>query len=80
MNRPVSASLITYVVICGLFLMAGGVSPAHAQVLIANEDNYGVPYGETLIVEPLGVLDNDLLDGEGNAVGNGIYFARLTVN
>jgi PKD repeat protein len=43
-----------------LFFVAG---LAHAQ-LVANDDFFGVPYGEPLVVEPLGVLKNDTLNGE----------------
>jgi hypothetical protein len=35
-----------------------------AQVLEAVDDLYGIPFGITLEVEPFGVLENDLLDGE----------------
>lgn len=31
---------------------------------MANDDGYGVPFGEPLLVEPLGVLENDTLDGD----------------
>lgn len=41
-----------------------GASSANAQVLIANDNSFGIPFGEALVVEPLGVLDNDTLDGE----------------
>lgn len=41
------------------------VGLAHAQpVPVANDDFFGVPYGQLLEVEPLGVLENDTLDGE----------------
>ncbi len=43
-----------------LFFVAG---LAHAQ-LVANPDFFGVPYGQALQVETLGVLENDTLDGE----------------
>lgn len=45
-------------------VLALGANTAHAQVLIAHLDRYGIPFGEPLVVEPNGVLDNDLLDGE----------------
>jgi hypothetical protein len=46
---------------------------AHAAVLVAADDNYGIPATRLLQVEPFGVLDNDTLDGmnageEGAAV------------
>ena len=40
-----------------------GAGPAYAQILLANDDSYGLPYGEMLVVDPFGVLDNDTLDG-----------------
>ena len=43
-----------------LFFIA---SLAHAQ-LVANPDIFGVPFGQPLVVEALGVLENDTLDGE----------------
>lgn len=49
-------------------LLSGG--RARAQVLEANDDRFGIPFGATLEVEPFGVLENDLLDGE-NAGENG---------
>ena len=42
-----------------------------AQTLVANDDSYGVPFGEPLLVEAYGVLDNDTLDGEA-AGSNGV--------
>jgi hypothetical protein len=64
MNNPTSVETSKYGIVFCLILMVAGIGSAHAQVLIANEDNYGIPYGETLIVEFFGVLDNDLLNGE----------------
>ena len=53
----------------GLFLLQlAGTSCA--QTLLGVEDTYGIPFGLTLQVEPLGVLENDTLDGE-NAGENG---------
>ena len=48
---------------CGLVLLLVA-NAAPAQVLEAYDDDFGVPFGETLVVEPFGVLDNDILDGE----------------
>ena len=45
-------------------LAVSNTGPAYAQVLLAEDDSYGVPFGETLVVEAFGVLDNDTLDGE----------------
>ncbi len=36
---------------------------AHAQ-LLAQDDSFGIPFGQPLLVEALGVLNNDTLDGE----------------
>ncbi len=44
-----------------ILLLAGGVS---AQTMVASDDGFGIPYGQTLLVEAGGVLDNDLVDGE----------------
>lgn len=48
---------------------------AHAATLVAAADSYGVPFGAPLVVEPLGVLENDRLDGE--AAGEAGAVARL---
>jgi hypothetical protein len=45
-------------------LAVNTASPAHAQNLTAADDSFYVPQGEALIIEPFGVLDNDILDGE----------------
>ena len=58
-------------------LLVAGAGPAHAQVLLANDDSYGIPYGEYLVVEAFGVLDNDALDGE-NAGENGATVELVT--
>ena len=39
-------------------------SPAHAQNLVAYDDEFYVPLGQPLTIESFGVLDNDILDGE----------------
>jgi hypothetical protein len=39
-------------------------APASAQVLVANDDFFAIPYGSSLAVEAFGVLDNDDLGGE----------------
>ena len=44
-------------------------APASAQVLVANDDTFTIPYGLPLEVEPFGVLDNDELDGENAGEG-----------
>ena len=38
--------------------------PAHAQILLAEDDSFYVPLGEPLVIEAFGVLDNDTLDDE----------------
>jgi hypothetical protein len=50
-----------------LAILVGLVSvgaPVFAQVLVANDDTYSIPYGLSLNVEAFGVLDNDALDGQ----------------
>jgi hypothetical protein len=44
-----------------ILLVAG---PAHAQILLAEDDSFYVPLGEPLVIEKFGVLDNDTLDDE----------------
>jgi hypothetical protein len=46
-----------------LFLLLISASSGQAQVLVANDDSYGIPIGGPLLVEAFGVLDNDTLDG-----------------
>jgi len=58
-----------------LFLLATGI--AHAAILVAVDDSYGIPLSQALQVEPFGVLDNDTLDGE-NAGENGVTATLLT--
>ncbi len=54
--------------ILGVFAYAilwmGIAGSAAAQVLVANDDEFGIPWGLTLVVEEPGVLENDTLDGE----------------
>ena len=38
--------------------------PSLAQVLVAEDDSFGIPAGEPLVVEFYGILDNDILDGQ----------------
>ena len=53
---------LTRLAIC-LWLVSAGAT-ASAQVLVANDDAFAIPYGLSLDVEAFGVLDNDVLDGE----------------
>jgi len=46
----------------GLFYLVTGF--AHAAVLVAVDDSYGIPQSQTLQIEPFGVLENDTLDDE----------------
>jgi hypothetical protein len=59
----------------GLFLFVTGF--AQAAVLVAADDSYGIPPSQTLLVEPVGVLENDTLDGE-NAGESGATATLLT--
>jgi len=52
----------------GVGLVCMGAA-ASAQVLVANDDVFAIPYGIPLVVEAFGVLDNDLLDGENAGEG-----------
>jgi len=47
----------------GLLILLG-TGPAFAQDLVAFDDSFGIPFGEPLVVEFYGILDNDILDGE----------------
>jgi VCBS repeat-containing protein len=51
-------------VACLALMVVAHAAPAAAQVLIAEDDTYELVVGETLVVDPFGVLDNDMLDGE----------------
>jgi VCBS repeat-containing protein len=51
-------------IFCGCLWIAFAAGSAYAQALEANDDSYGVPFGESLVIEAFGVLDNDVLDGE----------------
>ena len=50
--------------------LLGIARSAQAQTLIAFDNAYGVPFGQALVVESFGVLENDTLDGD-NAGENG---------
>ena len=63
-----------FYVVC-LFIFAGG--SAHAAILVADNDNYGIPASRILTVEPFGVLENDTL-GEVNAGEAGVTVTILT--
>jgi len=45
-------------------LVLAVAGPAHAQILLAENDSFYVPLGEPLVIEAFGVLDNDTLDDE----------------
>ena len=47
-----------------VLLILFGAVPVLAQVLVANEDSFGIPSGESLVVKFYGILENDILDGE----------------
>ncbi len=51
-------------VVCWAVLGVVNAAPVDAQVLLAEDDSYYVPAGETLVIEAFGILDNDTLDGE----------------
>ncbi len=64
--------------IAGLILVACCLpGSAQAQELTAVDDRYGIPFGFTLEVEPFGVMENDLLDGE-NAGESGATAVLVT--
>ncbi len=41
-----------------------GTGPSYAQDLVAIDDSFGIPFGEPLVVEFYGILENDILNGE----------------
>ena len=45
--------------VCVWLLLLAAAGSAHAQIPLANDDHYGVPFDETLVVEAFGMLDND---------------------
>jgi hypothetical protein len=45
-------------------LFSGAAGDVYTQLLVANDDTYGVPFGQFLDVEEFGVLDNNSLDEE----------------
>ena len=59
----------------GLFFLV--TSFAHAAVLVAVDDSYGIPQFQTLQIEPFGVLENDTLGGE-NAGESGVTATLLS--
>jgi VCBS repeat-containing protein len=63
MKKTMSRWLLTMVsvIVAVLFAPAGS---AYAQVLVAVDDTYGIPFNQSLSVEAFGVLDNDTLDGQ----------------
>jgi hypothetical protein len=64
MGMPASVkSLKRSLLYVGLLLLVGAVS-VRAQDLMTYDDDFGIPYGIPLEVEPFGVLDNDILNGE----------------
>lgn len=65
MKHVMSLSARLAICVC---LVSAGV-PASAQVLVANDDSFTIPYGVPLGVEAFGVLDNDVLDGENAGEG-----------
>ena len=47
----------------GLLILIG-TGPAFAHDLVAIDDSFGIPFGEPLVVEFYGILENDILNGE----------------
>ncbi len=54
----------TSIVFAYAILFVSIVGSASAQVLVANDDEFSIPWGLSLVVEEFGVLENDTLDGE----------------
>ena len=56
--------LLRHVILSGCVLGLLSAGTASGQTLIAFDDAFAVPYGQALVVDAFGVLENDLLDGE----------------
>lgn len=68
-------------VLLGVMLAVfGWMTPAAAQTLIVVDDIYGVPQGDTLLVEAPGVLDNDTYNGEPAEDGGAVIDLPVTVD
>jgi hypothetical protein len=78
MVSPESTKSLKRSVLCISLLLLISAGSARAQNLTAYADTIGIPYGMPLVVEPFGVLDNDILDGE-NAGESGAT-AELVTN
>ena len=76
--KRVSVSRIPFVITMTacMFLMSMPLT-SFAQVVEAFDDEFFLPLGFTLVVEPFGVLDNDLLDDE-NAGESGATASLVT--
>jgi hypothetical protein len=64
MAPPTSANSLKRFSLCISLLLLIGAGSVRAQNLTAYADTMSIPYGIPLVVEPFGVLDNDILDGE----------------
>jgi hypothetical protein len=64
MVSPESTKSLKRSVLCISLLLLISAGSARAQNLTAYADTISVPYGIPLVVEPFGVLDNDILDDE----------------
>ena len=84
--RMSSSSIIRGFAFLGLLIFFG-TGPAYAQVLVAFDDSFGIPFGQPLVVEFYGILDNDTLDGESAGENGataelvtGVNHGTLTLN
>ena len=73
-NRMSPSVMIRGFAFLGLLILFGAGS-THAQVLLAYDDSFSIPFGEPLVVEFYGVLENDILDDE--AAGENGALAEL---
>lgn len=60
-QSTILSTMIAAMLTAALLLEA---SAAHAQVLQAFDDAFGIPSDQSLVIDVPGILDNDLLDGE----------------
>ncbi len=58
------SGVIRIQVLVALGIVLLGAGSAMSQVMIAFDDSHSVQYGQQLVIDTPGILDNDLLDGE----------------
>lgn len=62
--RTMTSHSFFHIGVLSSIVFLGLAHSANAQVLVASDDEFAVPYGLTLVVETFGVLENDTLDDQ----------------